>query len=439
MAGGTIEDERAVVEETYTNKPAVGIVATVENSEQVPARILRARQHGHDTIVAAGDPDCEGIAHVHALDAAIVTADEIQNGTGLSEPRRALSTAAHVDGYPGLLYHPEVDERVDFTASNEEIKQAETFTIETRTEPPVEDNPDVLVGIPAYNEESTIGGVVRAARKRVESVVVVNDGSDDETVREAQSAGATVVSHKENQGYGAALQTIFDTAANARADQLIIIDGDGQHDIGDAEKLIETQRETDAEIVIGSRFGEGGATEIPLYRRFGLGVINLLTNLSMGMLSPEQWIRDTQSGFRAYNSAAINTLAEAEEIGDGMDASLDILYQSSEADYQVEEVPVTIDYSVDDASSQDPISHGITLVTNIVETVERKRPITLLGLPGFTTVLVGLLLSFWTFSNYINSGSFPFGVALGASVFTIAGFLASFTAIILHSLSLYHN
>jgi len=224
----------------------------------------------------------------------------------------------------------------------------------------------VMIGIPAYNEADSVGDVVRAALDRAGRVVVVDDGSADGTADRAHDAGAAVIVHDENRGYGAALRTLFGRAHAADVDHLVILDGDGQHDAADVPKLVETQRSTAAEVVIGSRFAGGSSERMPLYRRFGLAVVNRLANASMRLRHGSAGISDTQSGFRAYGRDAIETLAGAERIGDGMDASLDILFQAVRQGYEIREVPTTIEYDVENASTRDPIGHGLTLLAAIL-------------------------------------------------------------------------
>jgi glycosyltransferase involved in cell wall biosynthesis len=223
----------------------------------------------------------------------------------------------------------------------------------------------VIVGIPAYNAAGTVGDVVSAALPHADVVLVVDDGSRDATAERAAAAGAEVVGHEENGGYGAALKTLFSEAVERGADCLVVLDADGQHDTADIPRLVAAREDADADVVIASRFADGGATDAPLYRRFGLGVINLLTNVSLGTLRSGR-ITDTQSGFRAYSPRALASLAEDDSIGDRMDASLDILYHVRGLDYDITEVGTTITYDVEQASSDDPISHGLELVSAIV-------------------------------------------------------------------------
>lgn len=225
---------------------------------------------------------------------------------------------------------------------------------------------ELMVGIPAYNEERSIASIVTAAAAYADTVLVIDDGSQDETSQRARRAGATVVTHERNRGYGGALRTLFDTAHAADVDHLVILDGDGQHDASDIPKLVETQRATGAEIVIGSRFVDGADSKLPLYRRFGLTVVNTLTNLIMRLQYSRIGVSDTQSGFRAYDREAIKTIAETDDLGYGMEASLDLLFHAAQREYEIEEVPSTINYDIEDGSTHNPITHGLSLVWRIV-------------------------------------------------------------------------
>lgn len=229
----------------------------------------------------------------------------------------------------------------------------------------------VLVGIPAYNEVETIGAVVRDALVVADAVVVVDDGSDDQTVCRARDAGATVVEHDHNRGYGAALETLFDEAVRRFPDHLVVVDGDGQHDPIDVPRLVARQRRSGAEIVIGSRFVGSASTNAPLYRRFGIHVVNWLVNLSLGRIHHDSSITDTQSGFRAYDSRAVRTLATTERLGDFMDASIDVLYVAADNDFSVAEVGIDVRYDVSCSSTEHPLVHGASLVGNVLRNMLR--------------------------------------------------------------------
>ena len=251
---------------------------------------------------------------------------------------------------------------------------------------------DVVIGIPAYNEADTVGGVVRAARESAADVLVVDDGSDDRTATVADEAGATVLQHEENRGYGAALGTLFSAAHDHGVDHLVVVDADGQHDPTDALDLVDAQRSSDGDIVIGSRFVDGAQTDMPLYRRFGLGVINGLTGAALRLGYSSERVADTQSGFRAYNADAIELLACRADLSDGMDASLDILFHAADEDYSFAEAPVDVTYDVAEANTHNPVVHGTVLVSNIFGRVLSDRPGRVLGVPGSLCLLLGGLL-----------------------------------------------
>ncbi|UPM44440.1 glycosyltransferase family 2 protein [Halocatena salina] len=295
----------------------------------------------------------------------------------------------------------------------------------------------VLVAIPAYNEAATISDIVQRADEHADYVLVIDDGSDDDTAARATAAGATVIEHRRNRGYGAAIKTAFEAAFRYDANHLVILDGDGQHDPADVPRLVAAQKRTDAHLVIGSRFVDGAVSNAPLYRRVGLKTINGLTNLSLGVVRAASRVSDTQSGFRAYDRTAIETLAADQNIGDWMDASTDILYHAHHHSYSIEEVPITVTYDVANASTQAPLSHGVVLVRNILKTIERERPLTALAVPGFGLTFSGLSVGYLSLDNYIQSGTFPIGLALTAAFLMLVGTFACFTAIVLHALSTY--
>ncbi|WP_336328811.1 glycosyltransferase family 2 protein [Halovenus sp. HT40] len=234
--------------------------------------------------------------------------------------------------------------------------------------------PTVLVGIPAYNEAGTISEVVTAASSHADEVLVVDDGSSDQTREQARTAGAMVLRHDENQGYGATLGTIFQYAHQRDAEHLVIIDADGQHDVTDIPDLVSTQQKTGAEIVTGSRFSGKSDSEIPQYRRFGLGVINILTNIALRFGYSYPSVSDTQCGFRAYNRDATESMTTAQDIGSGMAASLDIIFQAARDGHNIVEVPTRINYDVENASTRNPVAHGLNLLTTLFISVVVDRP-----------------------------------------------------------------
>lgn len=417
-----------------TEKPGIGVIATETNSDAIIRCVFRARQYGYPVLVTHhNDPSLEALSFARELGAKIVDPEFSKTDQSLTS---TLSKNAQQAGFPGLIIHQNVDEYIDYERSVSALTNADSYSISAV---PVSTNSrsPTVIAIPAYNEEGSIKSIVYQARQYADEVLVVDDGSDDDTRRRADEAGAIVLDHGQNRGYGATLKTIFREANRRGADPLVILDGDGQHDANDIPKLLATLRESEAELVIGNRFQGETKTDLPLYRSLGLWAVNFLTNVSLGTVRGESRIEDTQSGFRVYSSEAIRTLAADDSIGTGMDASTDILYHASNHGYRIEEVGTTINYAVENTSSQNPIVHGYTLVRNLLNLIERQKPITVLGGPGLISVLVGFGFVYWTIRNYVQTETFPLGIAFLASMFILVGIFSCFTAIILHSLNIH--
>ncbi|MFH5801816.1 glycosyltransferase family 2 protein [Haladaptatus sp. CMAA 1911] len=414
------------------NRPVIGVVATPTNADAVARSLLRAKRHGYPTmVVIAGDQNVESVTVATQLGCHLVNRESPQDG--FRSLRTDLARSAKRRGFPGVIFHQTPTERLDYDRSEERFLRSDDYIVDGATTT-ISNKVSVLVGIPVYNEEDSIGEVIEQASVYADAVLVVDDGSDDESAELACSAGADVIVHERNQGYGSALRTLFREAAVLQVDHLVVIDGDGQHDPTDVPRLVAAQRQTDVELVIGSRFVDNVDNQIPRYRRFGLLMITILTNLSFGVVRPNSWITDSQSGFRAYDARIIKSLAVDSTLGDSMDASTDILNHAHRNNYDIEEVGTTISYDVPNGSSLNPIHHGIVLVRNILKTVERERPMTILGAPGFAGALIGFGFGYWTFINYVQTGTFPVGLAITSVLFLLSGIFACFTAIILHSL-----
>jgi glycosyltransferase involved in cell wall biosynthesis len=214
--------------------------------------------------------------------------------------------------------------------------------------------------MPAYNEEAYIAKTIVGARRHADAVLVVDDGSTDETVAIAEALGAIVVRHATNRGYGGALQTIFSTARGMGVEELVIIDADGQHDPGDIPRLLSELR-SGKDVVIGSRFLEGSAGDIPAYRKVGMKVLDAATTLAGNGLA----ITDSQSGFRAYGRRAIEAIRPS---GEGMSAGSEILIQAGDHHLQVAEVPIHVRYDIEGTSSENPVSHGVGVNRGLLET-----------------------------------------------------------------------
>jgi glycosyltransferase involved in cell wall biosynthesis len=191
-----------------------------------------------------------------------------------------------------------------------------------------------IVIIPAYNEEKRIAAVVAGVFSAVPDavVLVVNDCSRDETVPAARQAGAIVVSHPFNMGYGAAIQTGYKYARDKGFDYLVQLDADGQHDPSCIPALLAPVFAGTADIAIGSRF-LGNSYRPPLARRLGMALFRRIVSLVTG-----RSVTDTTSGFQAFNRDVISFFATDIFPVDYPDA--DMLIMLHRAGFCLTEVPV---------------------------------------------------------------------------------------------------
>jgi glycosyltransferase involved in cell wall biosynthesis len=174
----------------------------------------------------------------------------------------------------------------------------------------------------------------------------------------AERAGALVIRHKVNQRYGGAINTCFEVARQMNSEVLVTIDGDGQHDAGDIPSVLAPIQAGEADIVIGSRFLDK-ANRVPLYRKFGIGVITLLCNIGC-----KTKVSDAQSGFRAYSWKAIRALGNLKD--NDMAISVEMLIKARRKCLKVVEVPISVQYHAE-SSTQNPIRHGLSVALATVQ------------------------------------------------------------------------
>lgn len=191
--------------------------------------------------------------------------------------------------------------------------------------------------IPALNEAQRVGAVIAELRKALPTldVVVVNDGSTDDTEGVARRAGAYVVTHPYRLGYGAALQTGYLFALRRGYARAVQIDGDGQHDASLAPKLLGVVRDGNADIALGSRFLSGRPVAMPLTRRIGSATLRRLGRALAGIACT-----DPTSGFRAFDRAALTLLASDDFPHDYPD--MDVLIRLRFAGIRIAEIPATV-------------------------------------------------------------------------------------------------
>ncbi len=282
--------------------------------------------------------------------------------------------------------------------------------------------PKILVGMPAYNEGKYIGSVILKARQYADEVIVIDDGSTDDTFEIARLAGATVIRHEANKGYGAAVQSLLAEAKRRAPDVLVLIDADSQHNPEEIPHLIEPITEG-FDLVIGSREQQRG--NIPLYRRIGLRVLSYFS----AVLSREK-LSDSESGFRVFSKKAIATLGLREN---GMAVSAETIANAAEKGLKITERPISIRYT-GDSSTLNPIMHGLEVLGRIIAMISERRPLFFFGLGGATLIALGLLAGIRVLSIASGGGEVATGTALVSILLLIIGVFSIFTGIILSAL-----
>lgn len=210
----------------------------------------------------------------------------------------------------------------------------------------------IVAFIPAFNEEVSVQNVILKASEYVDKVFVIDDGSCDKTVAISKKAGANVIIHRKNCGYGAALRTCFETARKIDADIAVTLDADGQHNAEEIPLLLAPILGRKAHVVIGSRLLIAKQNKIPLFRRAGIRILDF----SMKVIGVK--VTDCQSGFRAYSKEALSLINPVEN---GMCAGCEILIEAWQKGLKLIEVPVSCFYTEHD-SYRHQISHGLSVL-----------------------------------------------------------------------------
>tara|TARA_B100001540_G_scaffold305683_1_gene316908 strand:- start:506 stop:1396 length:891 start_codon:yes stop_codon:yes gene_type:complete len=287
-----------------------------------------------------------------------------------------------------------------------------------------EDKMKISIGIPAFNEEDNIAKIIIKLKEITDSIIVCDDGSSDATGRIAQDLGALVVRHEKNQGYGAAINSIFKKSIEINSDVLVTFDSDGQHRIEDLETVLEPIIENKSDIVIGSRFLEE-KSDMPNYRKFGIKLITQVTNASI-----KKKITDSQSGFRAYNKKVLEKIVPSEY---GMGISTEILIKASREGLRITEVPIKVLYQ-GDTSTHNPISHGTSVIMSTIKFTSIHNPLKFYGIPGLIFLIIGLSFVAWTIQVYVEHEEIITNISLIGIGGTVLGAIFMMTAIILFTL-----
>lgn len=221
--------------------------------------------------------------------------------------------------------------------------------------------PLVSVVIPVFNEEFTVGEVVKRARSALEAsglpyeVLVVDDGSMDNSLSMALSSHARVIALKKHMGKGYALRAGF---CNARGEIIVTLDSDGSHDPYEILKLLEPILRGEADLTIGSRFLNGEN----LFRKGLNKAGDQLLNLFIGALTGRK-VSDSQSGYRAFKSSVVKAM-NLKSVGYEIESEM--LIKAVKQGFKTKEVPIKYEQRTYGKSSLDPLKDGLRIFLAIL-------------------------------------------------------------------------
>jgi glycosyltransferase involved in cell wall biosynthesis len=286
----------------------------------------------------------------------------------------------------------------------------------------------VVVCVPAYNEAKYIESIVLGARKYASEVIVCDDGSSDDTTKLAKEAGAVVVNHSKNGGYGKTIRTLFQAALERKADIVVTMDSDGQHDPEQIPAIIEPILKNGFDIVIGSRFiNPKDNPKVPLYRSIGIKTITKFTSQAS-----YKNLTDAQSGFRGYSRHAIEKMKLAE---DGMRISTEILLLAGSKNLSIKEIPITINYDVDNPSTHNFLSHGVSVLFSVIHFVSLRHPLVFYGLPGILLLIVSGYFAYNSLELFSTTRFISINMILLSITATIIGIILITTGSILFTIA----
>jgi glycosyltransferase involved in cell wall biosynthesis len=290
-------------------------------------------------------------------------------------------------------------------------------------------HPKIIVCIPAYNEEKNIASIVRRARDHANEVIVCDDGSSDDTAKFAKQEGAFVIVHPKNFGYGKTVRTLFQSALERKADIIVTLDSDGQHDPEQIPSVVEPILKNGFDIVIGSRFiDQKDGIKVPYYRSFGIKTITKLTKQAS-----YKNLTDAQSGFRGYSRHAIESINLVE---DGMQISTEILLRAGSKKLTITEVPIRINYDLKNTSTHNFLSHGMGVFFSVIQFISLRHPLIFYGLPGIALLALSGYYAYSALELFSATKFISINMILLSITATIIGIILLTTGSILFTISI---
>lgn len=264
----------------------------------------------------------------------------------------------------------------------------------------------ILIAVPCLNESKTIAQVIANAKsvqvqgKQID-VLVVDDGSKDDTSAVAKQAGAHVIRHGKNRGLAGALNTAVEYAIRQQYAMMVTIDGDGQFDVKDVPSLIAPIIQSGADLVTGSRFMP--ECKLP----DGITPAKVWGNIQMSRLISSlvgQKFYDVSCGFRAYSRAALLNLNLHGKFTYTHETFLDLAFKG----FHIVETPVTVKYFADRKSrmASSLFRYGFQASKIIARSFRDHKPLKLFWVLALMALLPGVGLAIHFFSHFFETGEF---------------------------------
>ncbi len=288
-------------------------------------------------------------------------------------------------------------------------------------------HPRIAILIPCYNEELTIGQVVRDFRAEVPEaeIYVFDNNSTDRTVELAREAGARVA-YERRQGKGFVVQSMF---CQVEADVYVMVDGDGTYPPGEVHKLIQPILLGEAEMVVGSRLMEASDSEFRLLNKLGNGfflkVINLIFKVKLS---------DVLSGYRAFSREFVKSIPV---FGGGFETEVELTIKALARGYRITELPVHLTPRPQGSFSKIRIVQDGFVILNTVLTLFRDyKPLTFFGGMGLFLITLGFVPGIVVIVEFIKTGLVPrLPSAVLAVGLVLSGMLLFVVGLVLHTIT----
>ncbi|HZS05697.1 MAG TPA: glycosyltransferase [Blastocatellia bacterium] len=308
---------------------------------------------------------------------------------------------------------------------------SETLTIAPEYQNRVDSNPApqpvVAILIPCYNEELTIGEVVRQFREQLPQadIYVFDNNSRDRTVEEALKAGATV-HHERRQGKGYVVQSMFQ---KVEADVYVMVDGDGTYPAREVKALIEPVLKGEVDQVIGSRLLEGSRSEFRLLNRLGNHFFLIVLNSIFGVR-----ITDLLSGYRAFSRRLVKGIPL---FGGGFETEAEMTIKSLHRGFTITEIPVRLTSRPEGSHSKIRVAHdGLLILSTILSLFRDYKPLTFFGAIGLVFMALALVPGTLVIVEFLKTGLVPrLPSAVLATGLMLVGLLFIATGLILHTVT----